>query len=289
MFRKRINESLGSLGQNRKARRGAKLGILIAILMVLPGLVAGTVFLSGISPTLASSTTPVAETTCGFVTAGSQDAAYTGVSSSGTSVASLTISTPEVGSSGYAYFEGEVAMICTTGTTVPTAISVSTALASWTGGAVTCSSGTTCPSAAPITQWAAYEVTTDSGTILSSSYSQLQTNWVNPSGGSCTATTLYSPALCDPAHSGTPTFTPSATNTLVWASTIGTTTTEGSGVVSAASGTFFGSATDLTVKTTGTLTASTSYYFFDISYAYGGMISGESVSTMTLYFTVTLS
>ncbi len=133
MFRKRTSESLGSLGQNRRARRGAKLGIVVAILMALPGLVAGYNFVTGAnSGSLTVGTTNQPGADCGFVdNQASGDANFIAFTSGGSSLTSGTIyqtvtgalsavETGGTGGSGFEYLTDQLAFECkySTGTSV---------------------------------------------------------------------------------------------------------------------------------------------------------------------------
>ena len=110
-------------------RRGARLGLLVAVLAVLPGLVAGTLYTTqATSGTLTSGVSPQAAGTCGFVqgpgwdTVGSggstayiSDAALPASGSPGIATTTVTVYEYETGSTGYQYMVGEVALDCNTG------------------------------------------------------------------------------------------------------------------------------------------------------------------------------
>jgi hypothetical protein len=117
----------------RFKRRGAKLGILIAIMVTLPGLVAATSFISGSgSGTLTATPSAVTGAECGFdlgdssildtnyitlVSGGSSEFGTSGIYSAVT----LDVKALELGSSGYEYLDGEIDFACVstpaTGTT----------------------------------------------------------------------------------------------------------------------------------------------------------------------------
>ncbi|MDE1837388.1 MAG: hypothetical protein KGJ23_12350 [Euryarchaeota archaeon] len=117
-----VSDSFG--GTTR--RRGAKLGLLVAVLAVIPGLVAGTQFVSGSGTASLNGTgTPTSIAACGFDTgnANTKDTAsyltVTGTTAiAGTSSPTLystltvTVNAFEVGSSGYEYLDGEVDIAC---------------------------------------------------------------------------------------------------------------------------------------------------------------------------------
>ena len=123
MFRKRINESLGSLGTVRKTRRGAKLGIVIAILLALPGLVAGTAYVTGASSGSITTASANSVATCGWVAEqGANDNTYltgiTGLSATPSATLSVTLQAITTGGatgsgSGYEYLVDEAAFECT--------------------------------------------------------------------------------------------------------------------------------------------------------------------------------
>ncbi len=130
MFRKRISESLGSYGTTPRTRRGAKLGIVIAIMLALPGLVAGTAYISGSSTgTLTGATANVAGAVCGWWKDAALDnqvsaTAITGTYASGGTVAptsgTITVTANVIDSANYEYLVDEVVWGCedtpTTGT-----------------------------------------------------------------------------------------------------------------------------------------------------------------------------
>jgi hypothetical protein len=113
MFRKRINESLGYLGTNRKTRRGAKLGIVVAILLALPGLVAGVSYVatSG-SHTLATTVTGITALNCGFYGPINDTSATPYDGFSGTNGSSMTATFGVVDGSTYEYLIDEAAVGC---------------------------------------------------------------------------------------------------------------------------------------------------------------------------------
>ena len=134
----------------RFKRRGAKLGILIAIMMTLPGLVAATAYVSGSNTgTLTSATTNTASANCGWWKDTNLDAevAATAITTTFTSGGSavptagtvtVTANAVEVGSTGYEYLVDELVFGCLSTPAAPatTSITVTVGSATVTGASV---------------------------------------------------------------------------------------------------------------------------------------------------------
>ena len=273
----------------RFKRRGAKLGILIAIMMTLPGLVAATSFISvpTASNSLTSTESGQPSASCGFKAAGSTDTAYV-PTLSGTpdgngliATATVTVNVLEAtGTSGYEYLEGEIVWACDSTPSSVTSISAAITI-SGTG-----VSGVTSTSA----DWAALFLTSDSATTTSDAAIG---NWCIPttqtvSGGACSAT---APTACTYTSSAfTPSLYPpenkalgaqSTSNTWVWVNGV-----VGGAQTSASSG-CGGSALPGTVTIARGLASVT--YYEDIGFGFGDMPSSITSVSWVLSSTVTIT
>ncbi len=148
-------------GSGRYRRRGAKLGLLIAVLITLPGLVAATAYVTGASSgSTNAKVTNVATISCGFSTTASTDTGIFTTSATSALSGSVTtsfnaIETGGTGGSGYEYLVDELALGCEniptstiltldvqicgydmTGTTPPLAVATSTCTAGTIAGVV---------------------------------------------------------------------------------------------------------------------------------------------------------
>lgn len=130
-------------------RRGAKIGLAIAILAVIPGLVAGTSFINGQGSTNGTLTGTGTSTAveCGFTTTAAQNPnqdSYVTITGSGTNYGSSGVysavsvalnEVPTSGVTGYQYEDGELNVACydaPSGTTMqPSVATTGVAGASW--------------------------------------------------------------------------------------------------------------------------------------------------------------
>ena len=176
----------------RFRRRGAKLGILIAIMVTLPGLVAATAYVTGAnSGSLTTGTAASAAVSCGFWENGTGfDSGYfssvpSGITTfSGTNAPlggslTATLTQLEVGSSGYQYMMNEFVFGCVSTPASPYSTSITITLSS--------SSGITGAS------WVVMEVNTTSALTSTTGWPNAG---VNPTTGTACETTpanLYVP------------------------------------------------------------------------------------------------
>ena len=128
-------------------RRGARLGLVVALLAVVPGLVAGTAFISGTSGTTLQGTPQTAGQWCGFAKSPAiMDAAYLGtITQTGqvgaTALYSSTTFQPQIrstGTGGFEYLDGEFDIGCSgTPSTGPITLTVTeTSSVAFSGGTV---------------------------------------------------------------------------------------------------------------------------------------------------------
>lgn len=131
---------------NRPRRKGARLGVFVALLAIVPGLVAGTAYLSGGSGGKLAGTPSLGSEWCGWVKSTNVlDSAYLGSITTGSeigtgspaiwgSVTFAPVALP-TGATGYEYLDGEFDLACTgtpsTGT-LTVSVDLSTNVA-WTG------------------------------------------------------------------------------------------------------------------------------------------------------------
>lgn len=123
MWNKVKTTGLSLVGGSPVRRRGAKMGVLIALLAVVPGLVAGTAYVTGASS--GSITVPAAnsQATCGWIAEqGAADNGYlvgiTGLSATPTAALPVTLKAVTTGGatgsgSGYEYLVDEAGFECT--------------------------------------------------------------------------------------------------------------------------------------------------------------------------------
>lgn len=141
MWARGMKRGMDFVNRPTTRRRGARLAILIAIMMAVPGLVAATAFISGGgSGSANANTNPLAAIQCGFVFPGTEttDTAYISTSSiipaydaaaspfvSSGSV-TIQINTILTGTTGYEYLDGELEIACydLKGTSLPTQVTV---------------------------------------------------------------------------------------------------------------------------------------------------------------------
>jgi hypothetical protein len=271
MWKRNLVKGLNYVGE-RTRRKGSKLVAILALMAVLPGLVAGTVFMSGQSGTVATTVSPTSALTCAFGLAGSDDISYITASSMG-STATLTIAPVGVGAGNYIYLLGEVVFKCTTAASnAINTITATVAAGGFSGGIVT-SGGKTGP-------WAAFFVQKDSGTTTS--WAAVQGSWCNPTtagAGNCltpVGDATYTPELYDPLNTNV---IEGTTTTLAWATT---------GAAASALDTTVGGAGPMSATASGApLASSSTFYLLDVSYAFGGILATTVVSACTITVTVT--
>lgn len=291
MWKRGIARAQGLYTGGPTRRRGAKLGLLIALLAVIPGLVAGTAFINTpTTPNFTGNQTGVSTADCGFnVNGGSTDASY--VTMTGTQdtagklyVGSVVVTTSVIqgtGTSGYQYLEGEVYFGCyntpNTGGTITAAITVS-------GTGI---SGVTTTSA----DWAALRMTSDTGSTTTDE--SAPTNWCNPvtstiATGACSATaptactytgSVFTPSLFSPENKVLGAY--ASTNTWMWVN----------GVVAGAQA---GAAGQCGGATLPSLTivkniATTMEYYLDIGFAFGDMPASVTNAAWTFTATITMT
>lgn len=93
-------------------RRGKRIGVLLAVLAVIPGLVAGSVYISsGSSPTLTTTPSGVSAISCAWDTLSNTTDSSTWVTV--TAGASATLTFDVVKSATYEYLVDEMALVCT--------------------------------------------------------------------------------------------------------------------------------------------------------------------------------
>ena len=272
----------------RFRRRGAKLGILIAIMMTLPGLVAATDFVNvpSSSQTLTGSPTGSPGVDCGFNVGTSTDT-YVSLATGGTknsagnlyTTVTANVKTLEATTStGYEYLEGELFFACYN---TPSVTSISATI-SISGNGVT---------NLPTGGWTAVYVTKDTGSTTSDLGAS--TNWCNPtsqdySSGCVTATptacsftgTTFNPAL----YAAEGIFgTPGTANSWIWYS-VGSSGTSSSGALagaqSGAATTCGGGTAPTTTIVTGITT--TLYYYLDIGFAFGDIPASITSASWTI-------
>jgi hypothetical protein len=256
------------------SRKGRRVGVFLIIVAAMPGLVVGTVFMSGQSGTLGTTTSPTSALTCTFALAGSDDITYITAHSMGLT-ATLTIAPVGVGAGNYIYLLGEAVFECTTiaGNHLNN-IAASVAAGGFSGGIVT--------SGSISGPWAAFFVQKDSATTTS--WAAAQGSWCNPTAvgaGNCLTPVkdaTYTPNLYDPLNTNV---VEGTTTTLAWATT---------GAAASALDTTVGGSGPLTATASGApLASGSTFYLLDFSYAFGGILSTTTVSACTITVTVATS
>ncbi len=272
----------------RFRRRGAKLGILIAIMMTLPGLVAATDFVNvpSSSQPLTGAPTGTPGVDCGFNVGTSTDA-YVTLVAGGTKNAAgnlfttvtANVKTLEATSStGYEYLEGELFYACYN---TPSVTSISATI-TISGNGV---------SNLPTGGWTAVYVTKDTGSTTTDLAAIA--NWCNPtsqdySSGCVSATPTactFSGSSFNPSlYAAEGIFgTPGTGNSWIWYS-VGSAGTSSTGAFAGAQTTPATTCGGSAAPTTSIVTGQTNtlYYYLDIGFAFGDVPASITSASWTI-------